>query len=139
MVKHETGGKGPSQRQLKVGETIRRALADALARGDTHEPGLMGASITVSEVRVSPDLRQATAYVMPLGGRKIDETLEALGRAKGELRHIVTRAVNLKYSPQLAFRVDETFDRMDETRRLFEQPAVKRDLEANDPDETDAE
>ncbi len=125
--------KGPSQRQLKVGEQIRRALADALLRGETHEPGLMGASITVAEVRMTPDLRHATAFVMPLGGRHVEETLAALGRAKHELRRAVSRTVNLKYSPDLHFRPDETFDRIDAVRRLFEQPAVKRDL-ARDPD-----
>ena len=124
--------KGPSQRQLKVGEQIRRALADALLRGETHEPGLMGASITVAEVQVTPDLRHATAFVMPLGGRRVEETLAALGRAKHELRRAVSRAVNLKYAPDLHFRLDETFDRMDDVRRMFEQPAVKRDLARDD-------
>jgi ribosome-binding factor A len=123
----ETGG-GPTQRQLRVGELIRRTLAEVLARGDVHEPGLMSASITVSEVRMTPDLRHATVYVMPLGGRKIEETLAALNRAKGELRRAVDRGAGLKYSPDLHFRVDDTYDRMDETRRLFDQPAVKRDL-----------
>ncbi len=119
---------GPSQRQLRVGELIRRTLAEVLARGDVHEPGLMGTSITVSEVRMTPDLRHATVYVMPLGGRKIDETLAALGRAKGELRRAVDRSAGLKYSPDLHFRADDTYDRIDEARRMFEQPAVKRDL-----------
>ncbi|MGF1658396.1 MAG: 30S ribosome-binding factor RbfA [Rubrimonas sp.] len=128
MTRRFESGKGPSQRQLKVGELVRRALSDALMRGDVHEPGLMGASITVSEVRMTPDLRTATAFVMPLGGRRIEETLAALTRAKGELRHAVTRAVNLKYAPDLAFRLDESFDRMDEVRRMMSQPAVKRDL-----------
>ncbi|SDZ80117.1 ribosome-binding factor A [Rubrimonas cliftonensis] len=113
---------------LKVGEEIRRALADALIRGDTHEPGLMGASITVSEVRVTPDLRHAIAYVMPLGGRGADEALAALGRAKGELRRSVARAMTTKYTPDLAFKLDDSYDRMDEVRRMFAQPVVARDL-----------
>lgn len=128
MIRRFESGKGPSQRQLKVGELVRRALADALMRGDVHEPGLMGASITVSEVQMTPDLRHATAFVMPLGGRRIGETLAALDRARGELRHAVTKAVTLKFAPDLAFRLDERYDRMDETRRMFEQPAVKRDV-----------
>jgi len=131
MARRETGG-APSQRQLKVGEQIRRALSDALIRGETHEPGLMGASITVSEVKVTPDLRHAIAYVMPLGGRKADETLAALDRARGELRRFVARAMTSKYTPDLAFRLDESFDRMDEVRRMFDQPSVRRDLEPDD-------
>lgn len=128
-------GRGPSQRQLKVGEQIRRALSDALIRGETHEPGLMGASITVSEVKVTPDLRHAVAFVMPLGGRKADETLAALERAKGELRRWVARAMTTKYTPDLSFRLDESFDRMDEVRRMFEQPEVRRDLDHRHEDD----
>jgi ribosome-binding factor A len=127
MVRRETAG-APSQRQLKVGEQIRRALSDALIRGETHEPGLMGASITVSEVKVTPDLRHAIAYVMPLGGRNAEETLAALERARGELRRCVARAMTSKYTPDLTFRLDESFDRMDEVRRMFDQPQVRRDL-----------
>jgi ribosome-binding factor A len=137
MARRFDSGKGPSQRQLKVGELVRRALSDTLMRGDVHEPGLMSASITVSEVRMTPDLRTAIAFVMPLGGRRVEETLAALTRAKGELRHAVTRAVNLKYAPDLSFRVDESFDRMDEVRRMMDQPEVRRDLEAGkDADES---
>lgn len=129
MSKRQDGGaRAPSQRQLKVGESIRRALADVLARGDVHEPGLARVSVTVSEVRVSPDLRQATAYVMPLGGLHVEETLEALKRARGELRHEVTRSLTLKFSPSLDFKLDETFDRMDDMRRMLGQAAVRRDL-----------
>ncbi len=111
-----------------MGEVVRRALADVLIRGDVHEPGLMSASITVSEVRMSPDLRVATAYVMPLGGANLDETLAALGRAKGELRRAVGGIVNLRYAPDLHFQVDASYDRMDAVQRLLNQPAVKRDL-----------
>jgi ribosome-binding factor A len=121
-------GRGPSQRQLKVGELVRRALADVLARGDVHEPTLARLSITVSEVAMTPDLRHATVYVMPLGGRDVAGALEALHRARGELRHAVDRVVNLKFSPDLTFRADERYDRMDEVRRMLDQPAVKRDL-----------
>ncbi len=120
---------GPSQRQLKVGEQVRRALAEALMRGETHEPALARTSITVSEVRMSPDLRHATAFVMPLGGRDIEGALAALGRARGELRRAVSRAVPLKFAPDIAFRADESFDRIEETQRLLSQPVVRRDLE----------
>lgn len=123
----KTGG-APSQRQLRVGETIRRALADILTRGDHHQTELEGVSITVGEVRCSPDLRVATVFVMPLGGRDVDRVLAALDRAKGELRRQVTRLVNLKFSPELRFKLDETFDRMDETRRMLNDDRVRRDI-----------
>lgn len=119
---------GPSQRQLRVGEVIRRALSDALMRGETHEPGLDGVSITVSEVRCSPDLKIATAYVMPLGGANGPEAVKALARAKGELKRFVGKATQLKFTPDLRFRLDETFDQFDETRRLLGDDRVKRDL-----------
>lgn len=120
---------GPSQRQLRVGELIRHVLSDALMRGDHHEPALEGISVTVGEVRLSPDLKVATVYVMPLGGHDAGRVLAALDHAKGELRRRVNREVRLKYSPELRFRLDETFDRMDETRRMLAEPRVRRDVE----------
>lgn len=133
--RHDTsrgGGRGQSQRQLRVGELIRRALSDVLLRGDLREPTLSGMSITVGEVRTSPDLRQATVYVMPLGGGRREEAMEALNRARGELRRAVTRAVKLKFSPELTFVLDESFDRMDETRRLLGEERVRKDLGSDD-------
>ncbi len=121
-------GPGPSQRQLRVGEIIRRALADVLVRGELHEPDLDGVAITVGEVRCSPDLKLATAFVLPLGGRDAERVLAALERARGELRRQVTRAVSLKFSPELRFKLDETFDRMDDTRRMLGETRVRRDL-----------
>lgn len=121
-------GPGPSQRQLRVGEVIRRTLAEALARGDVHDPDLGRMSITVSEVTTSPDLKIATAYVMPLGGEGKDDAIEALARNKGELRRLIGRKSALKFTPDLRFRIDETFDRMDDTRALFNRDEVKRDL-----------
>ena len=121
-------GPDPSQRQLRVGETIRRALADVLMRGELHEPELDGVAITVGEVRCSPDLKIATAFVLPLGGRDAERVLAALDRAKGELRRQVTRAVRLKFSPELRFKLDETFDRIDDTRRMLGEDRVRRDL-----------
>ncbi|MEM8751882.1 MAG: 30S ribosome-binding factor RbfA [Pseudomonadota bacterium] len=126
---------GPSQRQLRVGEVIRRALSDALMRGETHEPELDGVSITVSEVRMSPDLKIATAYVMPLGGAGGEPIVKALARAKGELRRVVGRAAALKFAPDLRFRLDDTFDRFDETRRLLDDPRVKGDLGREEAEE----
>lgn len=121
-------GPGPSQRQLRVGELIRRTLSDVLMRGDVHDPELGAMSITVGEVRTSPDLKVATAYVLPLGGRDADLALEALRRNRSELRRAVSKNVALKFSPELRFQLDETFDQMDETRRLFAQDTVRRDV-----------
>lgn len=129
------GGQGPSQRQLRVGETIRRALSGILMRGEHHSADLDGVAITVGEVRCSPDLRVATVFVMPLGGQNAEGVLAALHRARGELRRLVSRDVTLKYSPELRFALDETFDRMDETRRMLSDPAVRRDLEARDDED----
>lgn len=124
-------GRGPSQRQLRVGEVIRRALADVLMRGEVGDPELENVSITVSEVRASPDLRHATAYVLPLGGINTEGVLKALARNRHEIRRLVTREVSLKFSPELSFEADTSFDRMDRTRELLDLPAVRRDL---DPD-----
>ena len=125
-------GPGPSQRQLRVGETIRRALAQVLQRGDVHDDELARMSITVSEVRVSPDLKVATAYVMPLGGDQEEEALEGLRRNRSELRRAVNKSLTLKFSPELRFRLDQTFDRMDDTRRMFSEERVRRDVEGGD-------
>lgn len=122
-------GAGPSQRQLRVGELIRRTLSDVLARGDVHDAELGRMSITVGEVRTSPDLRYATAFVLPLGGKNKQEALDALRRNKHELRRLVTKNMTLKFAPDLKFELDDTFDRMDETRRLLDDAQVRRDVE----------
>lgn len=122
-------GAGPSQRQLRVGELIRRTLADVLNRGDVHDPDLNRMSITVSEVRTSPDLKIATAFVLPLGGEKRQEALDVLRRNKGELRRALSKQMTLKYAPDLKFVLDESFDRMDDTRRLLNRDDVRRDLD----------
>lgn len=127
-------GHGPSQRQLRVGELIRRTLSDVLLRGDVHDPDLNRHSITVGEVRTSPDLKVATAYVLPLGGHDAEEALAALRRNTAELRHLVARGMTLKYAPQLRFVLDETFDRMDDTRRMLAEARVRRDVEHDDAD-----
>ncbi|MBV1903430.1 MAG: 30S ribosome-binding factor RbfA [Marinosulfonomonas sp.] len=120
---------GPSQRQLRVGELIRRALSLTLSRGEIHDPDLNRMSITVGEVRASADLRIATAYILPLGGDGKELALEALRRNRYEIRRAVSKAVALKHSPEIRFEIDETFDRMDATKRLFEQDNVRRDTE----------
>lgn len=124
-----TSSTGPGQRQLRVGELIRRTLSEVLLRGDIHDPDLNRMSITVGEVRVNPDLRVATIYVLPLGGQGKDEVLKLLARNKGEIRRIIGKKLTLKFVPELRFQLDETFDRMDETRRLFAQDEVRRDIE----------
>lgn len=138
--KRNSSGNGPSQRQLRVGELIRRSLSDVLNRGEIHDPDLNRMSITVSEVSLSNDLKVATAYVMPLMGTvPVEEAIAALARNKHELRHRVVRGMTLKHAPELRFRPDVTFDRLDETRRLFSDPAVLRDLDKPEDDSEDGE
>lgn len=132
-----SSGSGPTQRQLRVGELIRRTLSEILQRGDVHNDVLRAMSITVGEVRVSADLRVATVYVLPLGGKDSDEAMVALNRSKGELRHHVGKAMKLKFAPELRFMLDETFDRMDETRRLLSDERVQRDLAKHDDEDDD--
>ena len=128
MVK-STSPTGPGQRQLRVGELIRRTLSEVLMRGDIHDPDLNRLSITVGEVRVTTDLRVATIYVLPLGGHGKDEVIKLLARNKGELRRIIGKKVALKFTPELRFQLAETLDRMEENRRLFAQDEVRRDLD----------
>ena len=129
---------GPSQRQLKVGELIRRTLSQILMQGEVHDVDLNRMSITVSEVRTSPDLRVATIYVLPLGGKGQREAIEALARNQYHLRKMIGKAIKLRHTPELRFRIDETFDQMEESRRLFAQEAVRRDIEAR-PEDQDEE
>ena len=130
-------GPGPSQRQLRVGELIRRTLSDVLMQGDIHDPELNAMSITVSEVRTSADLKIATVYVLPLGGGHRQEAIQALKRNKGELRRMITKKMNLKYAPDFRFLIDETFDKMDEARALFSQDKVRQDLDRVEDDDED--
>lgn len=129
------GDAGPSQRQLRVGETIRRGLSEILMRGDLHDPELNRMSITVGEVRTSPDLRIATAYVLPLGGKGKEDVLRLLGQNKHELRRMIGKKLGLKHTPELRFQLDRTFDQMDETRRILDNERVRRDVDANREDD----
>ncbi|MCL4067845.1 30S ribosome-binding factor RbfA [Pseudomonas sp. GX19020] len=132
-TKRTSSGQGPSQRQLRVGELIRRTLSDVLNRGEIHDPDLNAMPITVGEVALSTDLKVATVYVMPLlGTAPVDEAVKLLAKHRGELRHRVAAGLTLKYAPDLRFRPDETYDRLDETRRLFADPRVQRDIESKD-------
>lgn len=122
-------GKAPTQRMLRVGEMIRRTLSDILQRGEVHDPDLARMSITVGEVRMSPDLRIATAFILPLGGQGKQEALDALRRNRHEVRHLVVRGGTMKFAPELRFQIDGTFDQMDATRALLADDHVRRDLE----------
>lgn len=133
MAKNSSSeGKGPSQRQLRVGEVIRRAMSEVLMRGEVHDPDLNRISITVGEVRTSPDLRIATAYVLPLGGKGQDEAIALLARNKGELRRIIGKKTKLKYAPDLRFQIDRTYDQMDHTRDILAAERVQQDLQQKD-------
>ena len=127
--------KGPSQRQLRVGELVRHTLSELFTRGDVHDEVIQGHLITVPEVRMTADLRLATIYVMPLGGRDIEEVLAALDRNKKYLRGEIARRVNLKFAPDIRFRMDERFDEAERIQKLLRTPAVRRDLEPSDDDE----
>jgi ribosome-binding factor A len=130
MVRHHksSSSTGGSQRQLRVGEIVRHAMSDILAQGTAHDADLEGHIITVPEVRMSPDLKLATIYVMPLGGRDADKVLAALDRNKKFLRGEVARRVNLKFAPDVRFRLDDRFDEAERIEKLLRTPAVQRDL-----------
>ena len=117
-----------SPRQLRVGELIRHELADMLSRGDIHDPVIEAHMITVPEVRMSADLRLATIYIMPLGGRDEEHVLDALESNKRYMRGEIARRVNLKFAPEIRFRIDERFDEAERIEKLLRTPAVQRDL-----------
>jgi ribosome-binding factor A len=121
--------KRPTQRSLRAGELVRHALAEILARGEVHDPVIEAHLITVPEVRMSPDLRIATVYVVPLGGQDTAVVLAALDRNKRYLRGEIARRVNLKFAPDIRFRVDERFDEAERIERLLRSPQVRRDLD----------
>lgn len=125
-----SGSKAPSQRQLRVGEELRHALSRILMRGDLHDPLLAEANLTVTEVRVSPDLKNATAFVVPLGGRGGGEIVAALNRAAAFLRGQVGHEVHLRHVPRLTFQADRSFDEADKINALLHDPRVQRDVEA---------
>ncbi len=125
---------GPSQRQLRVGEMLRRAISEILARGDIHDPDLTNSSVTVAEVRTSPDLKNATVYVYPLGGANAENVVAALNKSSGEVRRSLNKNISLKYSPKIKFLLDTTIDQMEETRRLLNQKNVARDLDDETPE-----
>jgi ribosome-binding factor A len=119
---------GGSQRKLRVGEEIRHALADIFMRGEVHSIDLLGASITVSEVRVSPDLKNATAFVMPLAGENKDALFEALKKSSPEIRHLVSKRMKLRYMPRIHFSLDDSFAEAARINNLLRKPEVARDI-----------
>ena len=119
---------GPSQRQLRVGELIRHALAEMLSRGEVHDPTIESHMITIPEVAMTADLRLATVYVMPLGGRDAKPVIEALERNKKFLRGEIAHRINLKFAPDIRFRFDERFDEAERIEKILRTPQVQRDL-----------
>jgi len=134
--KRDHSASGPSQRQLRVGELIRHALAEMLSRGEIHDPTIEAHMITVPEVRMTADLRLATVYVMPLGGKNEKEVVAALERNKKFLRGEIAHRVNLKFAPDIRFRIDERFDEAARIEKILRTPEVRRDLESKDGDES---
>jgi ribosome-binding factor A len=130
---------GPSQRQQRVAEIVRHAIAGVLARGDINDDVLSKYIVTIPEVRMSPDLRLATAYVMPLGGEGEELVLEALERHKKLLRGEVARRVNLRFSPELRFMRDESFDEAARIDKLLRTAEVRRDIESEPTEEDDGD
>jgi len=124
--------RGPSQRQLRVGEEMRHALARIFERGELHDPALHEAPLTITEVRVSPDLKRATAYVMPLAGRNAAEIMAGLKRGAGHLRRLVAQEVKLRVAPQIVFALDQSFDEASRIEALLRREDVARDLAAED-------
>jgi ribosome-binding factor A len=125
-----------SQRQLRVGEELRHVLAGVFLRGDAPwPPGFDAPTITVTEVQVSPDLKNATVFIMPLGGVKMDECVHILNHAAGYFRHVVAKSVNLRYAPKLKFSGDHSFDYAHHIDKILHSPSVAKDLKHDDRDD----
>lgn len=120
--------RGPNHRLLRVGENIRHALSDIFTRGEIRDPDLEGISVTVTEVRCSPDLRNATIFVMPLGGNNVKDVVEALNRNRKYIRGQLSRMVSMKYLPNLKFTSDSSFGEADHIEELLHSPHVAQDL-----------
>lgn len=130
----------PGQRQLRVGERIRHILADVLRRGDLNDPVLTKAAmITVTAVEIGPDLKHATAYVMPLGGKNADKVVEALNRASGYFRTEIGHDLDLHYTPKISFRIDHSFENAAHIESLLRQDRVQKDVQADEADDDDEE
>ncbi|MFQ5563583.1 MAG: 30S ribosome-binding factor RbfA [Parvularculaceae bacterium] len=132
MVRHTSHRKGPSQRQLRAGELVRHALVEILQREDLREPALKDVSVTVSEARLSPDLKQATVFCTPLGGAHETEVVAALNRVAPYLRGLLGRKIDMKFTPALSFRADESFAEAEKVDALLARDDVARDLARRD-------
>jgi ribosome-binding factor A len=122
-------GKGPTQRMLRIGELVRHIVAELLIRGEIHDDVLASHVVSISEVRISSDLKLATAYVMPLGGKDTEKVIAALERHKKFIRAEVAQTLDLKYAPDIRFREDETFEEVSRIDRLLFSDKVRRDVE----------
>jgi ribosome-binding factor A len=132
---HHSAGSAPSQRMLRVAELVRHAVAQLLSRGDIVDPVLEKHVVTVSHVKMSPDLKLATIHVVPLGGKDEPEVIAALDRHKKFMRGEIARDVNLKFAPEIRFRIDDSFDNVSRIDAILNSERVKRDLEASDDDD----
>ena len=134
-MKRDRKNSGPNQRMLRVGELVRHALAGLFTRGEIDDPVLEGAVVTVTEVRMSPDLKLANAYVMPLGGERAEEIAEALNRHRKYIRGRIAPELDLKFAPEVKFFVDNTFDEFGRIDALLRTERVQRDLQDGDANE----
>ena len=142
-TRNASGPQGPSQRQLRAGELIRHALVEVLREEDIHDEALTGVSVTVTEVRMSPDLKHATCFVEPLGAGvdaaptagHVNEIIDALNAHAKFLRGVLGRRIDMKFTPDLRFRHDESFDAASHMEQLFADPKVRADIEASDEDD----
>lgn len=134
---HHPSGAAPSQRMLRVAELVRHAMAQMLSRGDINDPVLEKHVVTVSRVKMSPDLKLATVYVMPLGGKDEPEVIAALDRHRKFLRGEIAHEVNLKFAPEIRFRIDDSFDKVSRIDAILNSERVKRDLEGAQDDSSD--
>jgi ribosome-binding factor A len=125
----------PSHRQLRVGESLRHALSEILARGDVRDPDLAGVSVTVTQVKPSPDMRHATVYCEPLGGKNARNVVDALNRHRGYIRGLMGRMITLKFTPDLRFEEDTSFAEAQKIETILKSARVQRDLNVPDPEE----
>ncbi len=136
MSKTYSTAKGPTQRQLRVGEMLRHEISVILTRGDLRDPVLDGVPMTISEVRPSPDMRSAEVFCLPLGGQNTDDVISALNKCAGHVRGQLGRQITMKFTPKLRFRRDHSFDEAAHIDGLLSSKPVKRDLSAGEEDES---
>ena len=138
-MRRDAGPGGPTQRQLRVGEVLRHALVEILRNNDIRDPDLDGVSVTITQVKPSPDMRYATVYCAPLGGKNTAPTIAALNRHKGFLRGQMGHMISIKFTPDLRFVEDQSFAEAEKIENLLKLPQVQRDLMASDQPEADDE